>query len=222
VEYDRGFIIFDRIDGNKEVWRHAVDYDPTNLPASNPPDWEQIEAATDANNETQRGRFVPWALLQMPETTRAYRFVYPTLLVAGTRRAFLFDIPSATLIQTIKITRPSEGPGHLHYVELSAQHVFICLSTEIRVFDRHNVGKLVLSIPMFRLTPKTPVLSIQAGSPRQLRSFHSRRLQREKLGLLSFSGAASMMVQEAEFTAGRLTSASLTNTMISNKISVYL
>lgn len=48
-----------------------------------------------------RAQFAPYALFQMPQHTRAYRFVYPTLLVASLERAFLWDIRTGEMVQTL-------------------------------------------------------------------------------------------------------------------------
>ena len=40
-------------------------------------------------------------VLRMPESINAFRFVYPTLIVAAHDRVFLWDVPSGKLIQTL-------------------------------------------------------------------------------------------------------------------------
>jgi len=78
----------------------------------------------------------------MPEHTRAYRFVYPTLLTAGTTQAYLHDVRTGSLVQTF------EGLAGLDvwYVELSAIHVFVCTARALRIFSRET-GQPVLDIP---------------------------------------------------------------------------
>ncbi|KDR69975.1 hypothetical protein GALMADRAFT_899739 [Galerina marginata CBS 339.88] len=49
----------------------------------------------------------------MPETTRAYRFVYPNLLVAGLERAYVFDVRSGRVVlcvDGIQVVEP-QGQG---------------------------------------------------------------------------------------------------------------
>ncbi|PPQ66349.1 hypothetical protein CVT24_007186 [Panaeolus cyanescens] len=103
LEYEQGYAIFDRLDGNKEVWRRTCDIDPAgdesriNNPASafegydqdSRPDERQVMVRTHVNASfppSGRGHFSPWAILHMPEPSRAYRFVYPNLLVASKER----------------------------------------------------------------------------------------------------------------------------------------
>jgi hypothetical protein len=146
-------VIFDRWGGFKEVWRRAADYDSGDHPQVSVPDSFQLQASAIADiraSTDQRGHFKPWALLYMPTHTRAFRFVYPTLLAAGENEVYLWDIPSATLIQTISGIQPIGGLAlDIDYVELSHQHVFICMEDTLRVFSRH-CGRAVydLEIPL--------------------------------------------------------------------------
>jgi hypothetical protein len=103
-------------------------------------------------SETERGHFMPWALLEFDGFTRAYRFVYPTLLVSAFDRAFLWHIPSAELSQTIlDLQTLADGHplGDINYVELSERYVFICGSNQLRIFSR-STGKMVWHIPHSR------------------------------------------------------------------------
>jgi hypothetical protein len=50
----------------------------------------------------RNAQFTPHALLRMPEPTRAYRLVFPTLAVASFERAFLFDVRTGSQIQTLE------------------------------------------------------------------------------------------------------------------------
>lgn len=118
-----------------------------------PPDSEQISHGDWADNNNQcadqRGHFKPWALLRSAEWGRAFRFVYPTLLVGSLSKAYLFDVVSARLVQTIENTQLIDGNslGEIHYVEVNDRHVFICGSIELHIFERAN-GRLI-----FRLSP---------------------------------------------------------------------
>jgi hypothetical protein len=130
----------------------------------------QMSSAAAENHSVNapHGHFKPWALLEMPELTSAFRFVYPTLLVAAWDQAYLWDIPSGELIQTItEIQGTADEPGTLgriNYVELSSRHVFICGTYLIRIFSRAS-GKRVLDIPsnqfsyanwQYNILPSTP------------------------------------------------------------------
>lgn len=93
-----------------------------------------------------RGQFVPWARLLVPENNQALKLARVTLLVAGDRRAFLYDIEKAELQQTIGV----QTSGRLRYVDLSENHVFLVSLLQLNVYDRGN-GSCVLSIPAGRL-----------------------------------------------------------------------
>ncbi|KAJ7201353.1 hypothetical protein GGX14DRAFT_371259 [Mycena pura] len=160
-EYDAGYLIFDRLaTGEKEVWRLADEVDAAHPPPTfaSPPDDAQrlisLEAARAYPSST-RGHFRPWALLKPPSYTRAFRFVYPTLIAAAECfLCFLWDIPTGSLVQTIEDTERSPAGGgpdllaDVNYVEISAQpdgHAFVCSSTGLRVFSRTS-GRRVLEI----------------------------------------------------------------------------
>jgi hypothetical protein len=83
----------------------------------------------------------------MSSATSAYRFVYPTLFTAGSHEAYVIDIPSATVIQTIHDLAAS----HVCYVEISARHVFVCTEDVLRIFSRED-GRNVLDIPSARIS----------------------------------------------------------------------
>ncbi|KAF4623168.1 hypothetical protein D9613_001312 [Agrocybe pediades] len=119
LEYGRGFMIFDRDDGNKEVWRReAVPYErPADFDITSKPDERQENVVNylvhlSSNTANFKGRFTPHAVLNMPEPTRAYRFVYPTLLVASLERAYLWDVTSGTTVQVIENIQVIRGPEH--------------------------------------------------------------------------------------------------------------
>jgi hypothetical protein len=167
VEYSNGFIIFDRQGESVEVWRRyndaRLDEDPERHAN---PDQFQLDSFAQAykkcmddshsEHERHRGTFVPYAVLQQPQPTRAYRFVYPTLLLASsdTWLAFLWDVPSCSLTQTINIspsnrldgTHPTQlDPEVEHtfitYVEQSERHIFICTHSKLLIFTRKPVKK---------------------------------------------------------------------------------
>ncbi|TFY58766.1 hypothetical protein EVJ58_g6219 [Rhodofomes roseus] len=144
VEYGRGFLVFDRISGQKEIWRLADDIDNSSVSAS-PPDTSQLEAfsvTSRRHGRSGRGRLRPWALLTMPEMTRACRFVYPTFLAASQNTAYLWDLPSARLVQTLHgfqaMHNDIEPLGDVRYVDVDARHVVLCGQNGIRVISRED------------------------------------------------------------------------------------
>ena len=144
LEYSEGFLIFDRNTGDREVWRltdpaprdtvHAVlcpeipvDFDESSRPDSAMLRNSQIsltKALSRLDFEPTagfrpNGCFEPYALLHSPEETRAYRFVYPTLLTAARDRVYLWDVPSARIVEVI------EGIQRIRTVEITQSGHFL-------------------------------------------------------------------------------------------------
>ena len=160
-EHDEGYIVFNRFNGHKEVWRRRVDVldipkeaRPSGL--HNKPDEDMIEAGQIAeymyldlsygkDPDHLRGQFVPWACLLIPEDCRAFKLTRGTLLVSGVQRAFLYDIEKAELRQTIDV----QIQGQLRYVDISELHIFIVGTLQLNVYGRES-GSCVLSIPAGR------------------------------------------------------------------------
>ena len=145
-------MIFDRHNGDKEVWRRSSGIPEHDVDESSAPDESQREV-NDLQPSGTDDYFQPWAVLHMPELTSAFRFVYPTLIVAAYDRAYLWDIPSGKLIQTIEecqfiSSEDSDGSNHyllgIMYVEISERHVFIAGQFYLRIFSRAT-GKSVLN-----------------------------------------------------------------------------
>jgi hypothetical protein len=163
-EYDEGYIVLDRDDACKVVWRRRVDV--LDIPEEawpsephNEPDEDTIEAnlvvqaqhldtSRSRDPDHLRGQFVPWACLRVPENSGdelAFRLIRGTLLVLNRHRAFLFDIETAELQQTITM----HALERLQYIDLSDQHLFIVSALLLEVYDRAT-GSRVLSIPAGR------------------------------------------------------------------------
>ncbi|KAG8942326.1 hypothetical protein FRC03_003300, partial [Tulasnella sp. 419] len=166
VEYSNGFIVYTTRGNCMEVWRRSRDaYDPEKYLPCQPTD-QQLAVATlhpptsrpgvDSPNLGQRGVYVPFAVLQVPEVARASRVVYPNLVVASSRgrKAFIWDIPNSRLIETIDIkphplyplseeaSQPTDDFGAtIHYVELSQDHLFICWDKAMVAYQRRPTKK---------------------------------------------------------------------------------
>ncbi|ESK83113.1 hypothetical protein Moror_6045, partial [Moniliophthora roreri MCA 2997] len=152
--------------------RHHLTHNKISLP--------HLTAAAEYAHTYPRGHFVPHALLQFPRPTRAFRFVYPTLLVGGWDEAYCLDVPTRTLAQTISGTQEPTVPinssedddenivleplGEINYVEVSAKHVFICGSNTLRIFDRQS-GACVLDMPSTRRHYGRRVVKVPGNSP---------------------------------------------------------
>jgi len=156
-EHDEGYIVFNRINNYKEVWRRSVDV--LDIPEEawpsepyNKPDSSMIRANTAAQQryldtsrsrdpDHLRGHFVPWARLLIPEDGRAFKLTRGTLLVSSAQKAFLYNVENAELQQTIQI----RSRGQLRYVDVNEQHVFIVSTLQLNVYHRAD-GLHILSI----------------------------------------------------------------------------
>ena len=102
------------MDGNKEIWRRTVDIphapefevDRLSLPDTRMYSVEAyMSTLTSTHSLTtahRNAQFTPHALLRMSEPTRAYRHVFPTLVVASFERAFLYDVRTGSQIQILE------------------------------------------------------------------------------------------------------------------------
>lgn len=164
-EYENGYLVFDRFDGKKEVWRLASDFvdgEPEVAPYA-PPDekqkrtYEFFATVPPHRRYAPHGHFRPWAKLSFPTFTRAYRLAYPTLLCAGMDRAYLHDVRTGRLIQSIDIR-----PEDICYVDVNERYVFVCEPEALHVFSRADGGNEVLRIQRGvsfskALSPSTPI-----------------------------------------------------------------
>ncbi|KAH8110954.1 hypothetical protein DFH11DRAFT_1690590 [Phellopilus nigrolimitatus] len=146
-EYGNGFLIFDRLHPHAlEIWRlESLDCSKLHPNSHYKPDEMQLNAPLRIADPTaefpRRGTFAPWALFTPPNNPRAYRFVYPTLLIGSEdgQELYLFDVPSARLEKIIPI--PAEDDVldlgvHISYVELGARHVFVCSPDSVLIIPR--------------------------------------------------------------------------------------
>lgn len=185
-EYDRGYIVFNRYDNCKEVWRRTVDADGDQHPGTSPPDKKMLEASTQAaasfhSEENRWGHFTAWALLRMPENTRAFRFSYPTLLATATHNAYLWDVPRSQLVSVIRdVQRLHHGLrlATINYVEVNDLYVFICGGSGLRIFAREGGALLYqlstreLTIVTWDVLPQTRRLESSIVHPQMLLHNH--------------------------------------------------
>ena len=165
-----------------EVWRREADRISSPLPACAPSDG-QLAAKADSSTRpgvvSTAGIFAPFCTLQTPRPTRATRFVYPTLAVVtgDGRNAYLYDVPNATLTQTINI-HPTDSTitEDVRYVEISARHVFICTIMGLRIISRES-GKVICTInPNEMPLPDVVSLTWSWLSDTESEKFHSQRV----------------------------------------------
>ncbi|KAG8910904.1 hypothetical protein FRC01_006060 [Tulasnella sp. 417] len=198
VEYDNGFIVFTCIEDGVEVWRRSTDsFNPETylpckpnpaqiegspspvpeFPPTFPPVYEPLTRRS-ASTETpapSRGVYLPFALLTSPAEARCYRLVYPHLLVASefSRQAYIWDVRTSTLAETISIqTPPRRGgfhlPVHMTYVELSDSFVFVCWTFALAVYRRGSTPgtkELLFSIDISEMVHPDPGRKLLGNIP---------------------------------------------------------
>ena len=145
VEYSNGFAVFDRSDNSHEVWVKAVKADQ--FQEFSHPHPSQVQASQQAisNAEDSRGRFVPHLVLENPVRTRAYRFVFPELLVASEAEttAHIWNVVEGKIIEAYSLDEYGNGDeDSIHYVELSTRHIFVCFGTKLVVYQRASFSSL--------------------------------------------------------------------------------
>jgi hypothetical protein len=204
IEYDQGFVIFDRGGDVKEVWRHSADCTERDLRSRrSKTDAAQRAAAARSMGAgfKQRGRFEPWALLSLPEATRMTRLIYPTLAFANGEHVYLFDLPTASMQQILDI---GETSGFLLYIDHSPLYLFICLHNEIRVLDRLYGCGVIHTISITSFQTHIPTF----GTGREKRKHVPQRvlkancLQPEKHGKPLWYSHHVGIIDEADFVAG--------------------
>lgn len=124
------------------------------------------QAATNFHSpDRHRGHFKAWALLRMPEITRAFRFAYPTLLATASNNAFVWDVPRSQLISVIRdLQRPHHKQllGNINYVEVNDLYVFVCGGRGLRIFGRED-GALLYQLSTMELCSATWDVLPQSG-----------------------------------------------------------
>jgi hypothetical protein len=141
LEYSNGFLIFDRSTGHREVWRlsesqqiiHPVPCNtiPSEFDPGARPDAFMLQDSERALQKAlrwygepsepdfrPRGCFEPYAVLRSPEETRAYRFVYPTMMTAAHEKVYVWDVPSARIVEVVsgiqkaRLSTPADRLSH--------------------------------------------------------------------------------------------------------------
>jgi hypothetical protein len=128
-------------------------------------------AASMHRRHAPRGHFRPWAKISFSETTHAYRFAYPTLLCASSSHAFLHDVRTGALVQTIDLFLTHRQP--VCYVDVNERHAFVCDPEALHVYARHGgvgddgrtAGAEVLRISRIELVQEAVELNIVPGNP---------------------------------------------------------
>ena len=93
------------------------------------------------------------------------------------RNAYLYDVPTATLIQTINV-HPADSTvtDKVRYVEIGARHVFICTAVGLRIISRAT-GKVACTInPAGMPLPDMVSLSSSWVFEPSVGTFHSKRI----------------------------------------------
>ena len=214
-EYDSGFIVFNNEDDGKEVWRRSCDCTGTQRPTESLPRNNQLKASEEAaqrhTSTTQYGHFEPWAFLEMPEEGRAFRMVYPTLLVSGWNTAFLWDIPTARLRATIHDIQipvgsgPNSALGRITYVEISDQFVIICGHLQLRIFSNSSQSACLFHLAGWRKPHTRWTIGLLKRTESDLKS-SARKYTPRRFSLKDNSSYASRLSSQFAahdyFTAG--------------------
>ena len=144
-EYDNGYLVFNNHDRAREleVWRLASDLSAEGEVATHslPEDRQKIVSARAAEvycHYAPRGHFRPWAMLRTQDAAHTYRLAYPTLISAGSEHAFLHDVCTGSLEQTINI-HVQEVLG----VDVNERHAFVCEAYVVHVFSRESGSEIL-------------------------------------------------------------------------------
>ena len=104
-----------------------------------------MSLAAYSQHGSSHGQFSPWALIQAPGPTRAFRFVYPTLASAAWNRHYVWDVRTGELEQEVVDQNLGELQAQVHYVEVTDKYVILCRSYAIHIYSRSD-GRRVLEI----------------------------------------------------------------------------
>jgi hypothetical protein len=88
--------------------------------------------------------------------------MYSTLLCANNQHAFLYDLRTGALVQTIKVNRIPQEAGLCH-VDMDERHVVVCESYAVHVFARDR-GTEVFRIRSDVFTPKMKVGTVGSNA----------------------------------------------------------
>ena len=108
---------------------------------SQPDDQQMMVSARVAevcHHYAPRGHFRPWALLAFPDFTHTYRLAYPALICASDEHAFLHDVRTGSLEQTINI-RALEVLG----VDVNERHAFVSEADVVRMFSQQSGSEIL-------------------------------------------------------------------------------
>lgn len=139
-------------------------------------------SAGQADTEMDNFGYRQHTILTNPNPTRAYRFVHPFLLVASGfgMEAYVWHVPSATLLQTVNLGERREG---INYVDVSETHIFVCFSGRVSVYRRGD-GNLVFQLPGPSSNPELLEHALSpAGNLGSIDQQHSAPTQLETLSL---------------------------------------
>jgi len=90
--------------------------------------------SSSSNND--RGAFVPWTVIEPPDSVRALRAADSILLLASlnSQELYLYDLKTGALKQTLSFRkRPTDPPTDLNYIELGQRHAFVCTLQDVHV-----------------------------------------------------------------------------------------
>jgi hypothetical protein len=164
----------------KEVWRlvserpEIPDPEEFEVVSASKPDQVQLNAMPVISRSSLK--FVPHALLRPPNgvPTRAFRFVYPTLLVAAAESLLLWDVRTGKLVEnmneiTTHIPHPGPNLGGICYVEVNDKYAFVCGDRTFKVFQRKTQNAGLNPSNNSNPNPQTTAHCVMTISQTQLR-----------------------------------------------------
>ena len=138
------------------------------MASHSPPDEAQWRASTFAaamhHEYAPHGHFRPWAKLSFPEFTTAYRFAYPTLMCASDEHAFLHDVRTGVLVQTIDLDVQVRLGGGVWYVDVNERHAFVCAPHVLYAYARDRDATKVLEVPHTWFLSKISNAAVEPGN----------------------------------------------------------
>ncbi|GJJ13222.1 hypothetical protein Clacol_007473 [Clathrus columnatus] len=142
VEFTNGFMVFTRRGDAIDVWRRKRDARNAFRPPTLYNDYIQLRAQNIAwqsglsISQDDRGAFVPWTTILPSHSIHALRAVNSKLLLASQRvgEAYVYDLPTGQLLQTIQFRDREDPLVDVSYVELGQRHAFICTRSDVLIF----------------------------------------------------------------------------------------
>ncbi|KAI0287199.1 hypothetical protein BC826DRAFT_1046186 [Russula brevipes] len=183
-EYENGYLVFNRNDNQQEIWRLASDggddFAAGEVATHSPPGEEQRRASASA--ATTHRQYAP----------RGHSgLAYPTLLCASQNRAFLHDVRTGALVQTIDVHLRS-----VCSVDVNERHVLICERRRLRVLRIPSVAfvRQVASPALVQGNPFVASLPLLPGSDNLRPDFLAAHVSRNGRDLVILTASSRLLL----------------------------